>query len=202
MEDLPKDITVLINQNLSIEETIALCKTSKKLNQICKNGKYNNFWRNKIALDFQTEYIGDNAYEEYKFLSRLARTPIFLVAPRHFFQTKLFYSLDLAILFIVNMLYIDYYNNTMQKKYYKDNEEIVRINNWRENSPEIFLDDDELAIHFENYRNEMKLSLEKFLVEMIPEKVYNWDHRFDITLSFVNIGSFEPPKREEIHYSD
>jgi hypothetical protein len=72
MEQLPKEVKSLIMSNLSGKEIVAVCQSNRNLSQVCSNDpKFNSLWRRKIEEEFKEAYIGNSAYDQYKFLSKL-----------------------------------------------------------------------------------------------------------------------------------
>lgn len=104
MEELPKDLKVLLAKKLPTKDIVALCRTSKNLREICKDPRYNYFWVGKIFEDFNLEYKSDNAFEEYKFLSELSRTMIYVIVhnPKDSCDTYTFYTQEAAKNFILD----------------------------------------------------------------------------------------------------
>ncbi len=80
MEKLNTDVKMKILMDLSSDEIIRVCQTNKDLSRACGDTRYNPLWYQKIKQDFDITYNGNNGYEEYKFLYRLHRTPIYTVS--------------------------------------------------------------------------------------------------------------------------
>lgn len=81
MESLPKEITSEILKNIPGKEILGNCGVNKQFARVCSDDpKYNNLWRQKIEEDFQQVYMGDRAYQEYKYLNRLYSQKLYLVS--------------------------------------------------------------------------------------------------------------------------
>ncbi len=79
MDKLNSDEKISILMKLSTKEIIYVCQVNKNLSNICKNNRYDSLWIKKIKEDFNTEYKGINAYEEYKRLFLLYNTKYYLL---------------------------------------------------------------------------------------------------------------------------
>ncbi len=75
----------MILMNLSAKEIITVCKANKDLSRACSDSRYNSLWIKKIKDDFGESVDQDtlynvyikNAYEEYKRLYILLKTPVY-----------------------------------------------------------------------------------------------------------------------------
>ncbi len=83
MEKLNSDEKIMIFMNLSASEIVNMCKANKDLSRVCNDVRYNSLWIKKIKDDFSDEYRGNNAFEEYKRLYILLKTPIYTVDIRY-----------------------------------------------------------------------------------------------------------------------
>lgn len=76
MERLPKDIKGMIAKNLNGTDILSLFKV---IGEDPSSSSYNSLWISKIRKEFNTIYIGTEAFEEYKFLQRLRKRKIYNV---------------------------------------------------------------------------------------------------------------------------
>ncbi len=79
MEKLNSDVKMKILMDLSSEEIIRVCQTSKDLSRACGDPRYNPLWYKQIQKDFGLKYNGPNPYEEYKNLYNFSNIPIYIV---------------------------------------------------------------------------------------------------------------------------
>ena len=104
MENLNSDEKMTILMNLSSNDIIKVCQTSKELSRGCGDVRYNALWDQKIKEDFNVNYKGNNAYEEYKRLYILLNTPIYLLSISYHEYNQIdmynFSSIEKAKLFI------------------------------------------------------------------------------------------------------
>ncbi len=126
MEKLNSDEKIMILMNLSAKEIVNTCKTNKDLSRVCNDGRYNSLWIKKIKDDFAENYNGNNAYEEYKRLYILLKTPIYTVHISYEDITDTenynFTSLEKAKAFI-HLFFDEYF-----KEFLEDNEDEGRDN--------------------------------------------------------------------------
>lgn len=69
MEMLPKDMRIEVVKNLTGKDIINLCQTSTDMQKLCTETKYNLLWVQKIKEEFDIDYPGKDAYNEYVRLS-------------------------------------------------------------------------------------------------------------------------------------
>ena len=79
MEKLPSDVKIELLMKLPFHEILQVCQTSKTMSKICFDARYDPLWRNKIKEDFSTDYRGENAFEKYKFFTKLYQTDLYIV---------------------------------------------------------------------------------------------------------------------------
>lgn len=80
MENFPKEINVEILKNISGEDILKLCGTSKKFANICSDDqKYNTLWKLKIKEEFGETYNGPLAFTQYKYLNKLHQQYFYLL---------------------------------------------------------------------------------------------------------------------------
>jgi len=79
MEKLNSDEKMSILMNLEGKEINKVCQTSKTMQKICNDERYNPLWKNKIREEFNIVYKGSKANDEFKFLYRLNNTKLHTV---------------------------------------------------------------------------------------------------------------------------
>lgn len=70
MEKLNSDEKMTILMKLKGQEIVRVCQTSKELNRICNDDRFNPLWRNKIREEFNIDYKGERGFDEYKYLTQ------------------------------------------------------------------------------------------------------------------------------------
>jgi hypothetical protein len=87
---------------------VTVCESSKEINGICQNNKYNDLWINKIKKDFNIIYDGKKAYEEYKFLEKLYRKEFYVIVrtdeEEQEFETTIFDRKEKAEKYVYTLL--------------------------------------------------------------------------------------------------
>lgn len=78
MENLNSDEKMKILINLQGHEIVKVCQTSKKMQLICSDERYNPLWKNKIKNEFNIDYNKEKAFKKYKELSILYNTTYLL----------------------------------------------------------------------------------------------------------------------------
>ena len=79
MEKLNSDEKMSILMKLEGKEISRVCQSSKTLQKICTDERYNPLWRNKIKEEFNTDYKDTQVYDEFKFLYRLKNIELHVV---------------------------------------------------------------------------------------------------------------------------
>lgn len=65
LDDLTPDTRLELSKYLPGKELVKLCSVSKGFRNTCTSTKFNNLWRRKIKEDFNVNYNGKDAYNEY-----------------------------------------------------------------------------------------------------------------------------------------
>jgi hypothetical protein len=79
MEKLNSDEKMSILIKLPPHEIVKVCQTSKEMNRICNDKRYDPLWREKIREDFDFIYRGEGGYDKYRDLKILYTTDFFVV---------------------------------------------------------------------------------------------------------------------------
>lgn len=74
LNNLPKDVLVMMALDLDLAEVISLCRSSSKLNSsLCKN---KNFWIRKLQYDFEISYDPSNTMipkDYYNYIAHIVK---------------------------------------------------------------------------------------------------------------------------------
>ena len=141
MEKLDSDSKMQVLMNLTGTEIVRLCQTSKSMLDICNRERYLPLWKKKIKEEFNVDYEGNAGFEEYKFLTKLAKKTIYLVT--ELFEEGnmqqgniLFYTLEASIEYIAEEILEgeteDNYFRKERIKFLKETgelEDFLRVNN-------------------------------------------------------------------------
>lgn len=106
MEDLNSDSRISILKNLKGKDIINVCKTSRKLNKICTDIRYDPLWRLKIMEEFNIKYNGKNAFLKYQELDMMYNQDIYTVIsyydgdPDYDWNPVIFDTLEKAVQYV------------------------------------------------------------------------------------------------------
>ncbi len=79
METLNSDEKIAILMKLTGLEIIKICETSKMMQKVCTEERYNSLWQHKIWEEFEIKFNGDRSCKKYKELALLYRKTFYIV---------------------------------------------------------------------------------------------------------------------------
>lgn len=79
METLNSDEKMVILMKLTGLEIIKICETSKIMQKVCTEERYNVLWQQKIWEEFEIKFNGDRGCKKYKELALLYRKTFYIV---------------------------------------------------------------------------------------------------------------------------